>query len=1033
MSIEDADLTGGGSENTFTVSGWTGSGTLAGAGGSDTVVATKNANFTLTNASVATTDGMNLALSSIEAANLTGGAGDNTFTLNGWTGTAHLSGLGGNDSYAFGLGGFGTVEIDGNNDAGTDTLDFTGLGVAPVLTVTNGGATISNGVDTITQTGGNAEEIDATLVDLGAGVDGVSTLQQALDDLLAFVRQIKEAQGDLQALRNQLPLLDREQVAGLADVVALTGAFEKFVADAKTAISSAIKLSDVVEALNSLIFTGLPPPLSSLTLTVTTSYRGEDPDVDNGVDNRLELLLDFELDGTATKEFSIDLGETAQNIGATVDGKIAATGKLDADFSVGLSTLDSPSDTPTAFIVPGATIGLEVSATGTLASAPINLPSLELTGTGDLKLGGRLELSLLDNDGLADGRIDPAAFTPGLIQVGTPIGTLTGSAFLESTVTVVGKDGVEVDGVDLSGAASITFVLSINGDAFGVAARGVVQITPEIKAVVTPGEPAVDLLDFGNISASEILGMLQQVSDLLSGISDSEFLTIPIPFTDLTLGGVLDIGLGFKQSVIDPLFKSGDSLKPDNNGDGAVDASDLNFSSIQQLGKHLAKTLGLDLGGGGGTTSNLSFTPQYLTKGDVAVRAKTGDDKTVQLVTVQNAAGGTFKLRNDATDVTTGAIAFNAPAEGGVQSVKELLNAALGAGTVTSVIMSPKGLDSRVYEITFASDPGVLLEGVIKDAGTATLVSAGHKELSLRMEYTPTFGFGEARVGTSLEGGNGVNEKQTVTLNAVASPAGDGLDDTFQLALRLDANSPLLFTSDIAWNATAAQVATAIESLGVKLTDDPAPSTTKQTLTLRNTGGGDIRLSQGGISTAAISFDASFLDIRNALEAAGIHRILVSAAEATEGNAFTLERSSGPVPVDVSVTQDGKIYTVLFDQGVLAGTNVPQMVSDSSELLGALSLDFGASLGDLATLKTEGSFSAIASLTTGITFGLDLNPSQELAIAPVVFAPGPKVEVRTLTPGDGNVAEVQKITIRNANDGTFALSLPGGSGTSTTQ
>jgi hypothetical protein len=85
---------------------------------------------------------------------------------------------------------------------------------------------------------------------------------------------------------------------------------------------------------------------------------------------------------------------------------------------------------------------------------------------------------------------------------------------------------------------------------------------------------------------------------------------------------VLDIGLGFKQSVIDPLFKSGDSLKPDNNGDGAVDASDLNFTSIQQLGKHLAKTLGLDLGSGGGATSNLSFTPQYLTKGDVAVRAK---------------------------------------------------------------------------------------------------------------------------------------------------------------------------------------------------------------------------------------------------------------------------------------------------------------------------------------------------------------------------------------------------------------------------
>src|SRR5437867_7633307 len=191
----DADLTvnaGDGSDG-ITVNAKTGSGTytINGQGGvadTDTIRATRNADMTLTNTQL--TVGTDVfMLSGIEAAELTGGGSANTFTLNGWTGTAHLSGLGGNDSYAFGLGGFGTVEIDGNNDAGTDTLDFTGLGVAPVLTVTNGGATISNGVDTITQTGGNAEEIDATLVDLGAGVDGVSTLQQALDDLLAFVRQ----------------------------------------------------------------------------------------------------------------------------------------------------------------------------------------------------------------------------------------------------------------------------------------------------------------------------------------------------------------------------------------------------------------------------------------------------------------------------------------------------------------------------------------------------------------------------------------------------------------------------------------------------------------------------------------------------------------------------------------------------------------------------------------------------------------------------------------------------------------------------
>ncbi|HSC96389.1 MAG TPA: LEPR-XLL domain-containing protein, partial [Burkholderiales bacterium] len=1042
-SIETANLTGGAGNNTFTVTGWTGTGALDGgsqAGGSDVVVLAKDADMTLSDDLLTATGGPTMDLANIERAELTGGAGDNTFTVSNWTATVQLSGQGGDDVYAFGPDHFGFVTIDGANDTGTDTLDFTELGVAPGLKVTNGGATISHGVDTITQTGGNAEEIDAAL----ASVD-VSTLQTALDDLLAFVRQMKDASGDLQALRNQLPLLDRGEVTGLADVVALTSAFEKFVVDAKTAVFGWTRLSDVVDALNNLSFANLPPPLTSLTLTVATSYRGEQADVDADPlsDDRLELLLDFELHGEASKEFKIDLGETAQNIGATVDGRITATGKLDADFSIGLSTAAAP----TAFLVPGATIGLEVSATGTLSSAPINLPSLDLTGTGDLTLGGRLELTVHDFDGLDDGRIDPGAFDPGLIVVGAPIGTLTGGAFLDSTVVVQGKDGVEVDGVKIEEAFSVTFVLSLNGDAFGVATAGAVQITPEIKAVMTPGDDPVDLLDFGNISAAEILGMLQQVSDFLSAISDSEFLTIPIPFTDLTLGGVLDIGLGFKQSVIDPLFKSGDSLKPDNNGDGAVDGSDLNFSSIQQLGKHLAQTLGLDLGAGGGATSNLSFTPQYLTKGDVAVRAKAvGDDKSVQLVTVKNADGGTFKLRYDATDETTVAIDYDASAD----EIKTALNDALSTVTVASVTRTPKGPDV-IYEITFESDPGELLEAVIKDMGKATLDSAGRKELSLRMEYTPTFGFGEARVGTELEGGNGVNEKQTVTLNAVASAPGDGLDDTFQLGLRLDAGAPLLFTSDIAWNASAAQVEAALERLGVRLADDPASSTTKQTLTLRNTGGGDFRLSQGANTTAPISFDADFLDIRNALVAAGIPNILVSAAGASEGNAFTLERTSGdealtlgeirsqrsgdqaPVPIDVSVTRDGKLYTVLFDQGLLAGTDVPQLVSDSSELLGELRLDFGASLGDLATLKTEGSFSAIASLTTGITFGLDLNPSQKLAIAPVVFAPGPVVEVRASTQGNGDVAEVQTVTIRNANDGTFTLTLPGGSGTSTTQ
>ncbi len=99
-NIENANLTGGAGNNTFTVSGWTGGGTIAGGGGSDTVVAVKNADFTLTDTSLVTSDGLNLALNAIHTANLTGGAGDNTFTVSGWSGLGMLDGGGGSDTVA---------------------------------------------------------------------------------------------------------------------------------------------------------------------------------------------------------------------------------------------------------------------------------------------------------------------------------------------------------------------------------------------------------------------------------------------------------------------------------------------------------------------------------------------------------------------------------------------------------------------------------------------------------------------------------------------------------------------------------------------------------------------------------------------------------------------------------------------------------------------------------------------------------------------------------------------------------------------
>jgi hypothetical protein len=93
-SFQVANLTGGASSNTFEVSGWTGTGAIDGLGGADTVAATKDEDFTSSDALLKTTDGMSLGLSSIETLNLTGGPSENKFHLTpSVTATYNIAGL----------------------------------------------------------------------------------------------------------------------------------------------------------------------------------------------------------------------------------------------------------------------------------------------------------------------------------------------------------------------------------------------------------------------------------------------------------------------------------------------------------------------------------------------------------------------------------------------------------------------------------------------------------------------------------------------------------------------------------------------------------------------------------------------------------------------------------------------------------------------------------------------------------------------------------------------------------------------------
>ena len=138
-NITVANLIGGDGPNTFNISGWTRSGSITGNGGNDTVIATNNANFTLTDVLLTRSSGGSLVLSSVNTATLTGGSSGNNFTVSSWTGSATLDGLGGTDSYTVNLSGSGngTVTVSDTGSSGSDAVVVNGTSASDALNVSS--------------------------------------------------------------------------------------------------------------------------------------------------------------------------------------------------------------------------------------------------------------------------------------------------------------------------------------------------------------------------------------------------------------------------------------------------------------------------------------------------------------------------------------------------------------------------------------------------------------------------------------------------------------------------------------------------------------------------------------------------------------------------------------------------------------------------------------------------------------------------------------------------------------------------------
>jgi hypothetical protein len=163
-SIENGVLTGGLSNNTFDVTGWTGTATLDGAAGTaDRLVSVNDSGFDLADGSLVRATGGTFAFSNLEIVNLTGGPSSNTFTVQNWTGIATIDGGDAGDTYAitFKGSGPGRTTIADTGPTGSDAASVFGTPASDTIELT--ATTITREMEVVTYGGLETLRLDAAL------------------------------------------------------------------------------------------------------------------------------------------------------------------------------------------------------------------------------------------------------------------------------------------------------------------------------------------------------------------------------------------------------------------------------------------------------------------------------------------------------------------------------------------------------------------------------------------------------------------------------------------------------------------------------------------------------------------------------------------------------------------------------------------------------------------------------------------------------------------------------------------------------
>ncbi|MCG8607408.1 hypothetical protein MJD09_20805, partial [bacterium] len=399
---------------------------------------------------------------------------------------------------------------------------------------------------------------------------------------------------------------------------------------------------------------------------------------------------------------------------------------------------------------------------------------------------------------------------------------------LDADVGVTVPNGVQISGVDLSSA---TFDLTFDNPTDNIFDG----LIPQVSLKSDGGD---DLLDFSNLGPNEVLGMLEQLVNTLTAMAENEAMQVAIPFTDFTVGDLLDYATAFKSSVIDPLFESGNLLQPDNDGDGQPD---LKFESIQDL---------MTILGGFVSVATAQFNP---TNRELRINLdfnRALGFGSAKVGTSQEGGGGENEIQtvevnaidSDGTLADTFKLGFTDSS--GVVELTEDIDFDADAATVETRLEALSAIDDvmvtrdgNVYEITFLgnltdtnvaamiSDSTQLKGEFPMDFGVelgdlAGITTSADFSMEAALDLELTFGI-DLSPSTSIELTGPVFNPQNVADVLISQPDGSAENDFSTQIIRIDNATLGTFkldfngsqSGDLAYNISAGALETAIEGL----------------------------------------------------------------------------------------------------------------------------------------------------------------------------------------------------------------------------